>query len=257
MIDSHVHIGQFYETWYDPSLVVKTVLEAGVEKVAISSTTSCAEEVKYAEIEKEIAGLFEKENYSPEKVTPFLWYVPEYANQGLTVEKAMQTLPYKGIKIHPRANNWDMENPKPAALLEELFGYANQHELPVIIHTGPDKVDEANKFSKYFPLYPKAKFILAHCRPPDQTLQLLLQNPNVYCDTAFVEKDLVNFFFLRGLRHKVVLGSDFPITHYYNKNNTSSDRSFVTALKDQYACDFERLYLYGEIIHWGKYGDKV
>jgi predicted TIM-barrel fold metal-dependent hydrolase len=240
MIDSHVHIGQFHETWYDPSLVVQTVLEAGIEQAVISSTTSCIEGIKYAEVEKEIAGLLKKGNYSTETVIPFLWYVPEYAGQGLNVEKAMRTLPYKGIKIHPRANTWDMENMKTASLLEELFGYAHQHELPVLIHTGYEKIDEANKFSKYFPLHPKAKIILAHCRPLDQTRRLLMEYLNVYCDTAFVEKETLEYLIQQGLEKKIIFGTDFPITHYWKyclERNTYSREDFIITLKEQYDKD--------------------
>jgi hypothetical protein len=238
MIDAHIHIGQFYEIWYDPEEVIQTVLGSGVEKLVFSSTSSCKENVQYSEIEKEITPLLGKFGYGSRTIVPLLWYLPEYYNTGLTIEKAMQTLPYGGIKIHPRAQNWDMSDKKILSIADELFDYANRYKLPVLIHTGYDKIDEAENFSRYFSKYPDVKFVLAHCRPPDQVLRLLLHNRhnrNVFFDTAFVPEKDVQIFLLRGLGDQIILGSDFPITHYFNKKQTG----IIDTIEEQYKKDIQ------------------
>jgi predicted TIM-barrel fold metal-dependent hydrolase len=239
MIDAHVHIGQFNEIWYEAELVIQTVLQAGVEKVAFSSTTSCRDYVNYSEVEKEISTLLSRYKCDSQKINPLLWYNPDYHNQGLGIEKAMQTLPYCGIKIHPRAHNWDISDKKTLSILDELFGYADQNKLPVCIHTGYDKIDEADKFSQFFPKYPHAKIVLAHCRPRDQVLQLLLDNNNLFFDTAFVDCKEVAFFFLRDLGSRIILGSDFPITHYMNIQKSDMETDFVSQLENQYNKDLQ------------------
>lgn len=240
MIDAHVHIGQFNEIWYEPKLVIQTVLKSGVEKVVFSSTTSCRNHVRYSEVEKEISTVLSKCGFGSRKIRPLLWYNPDYYKQGLGIEKAMQTLPYCGIKIHPRAHNWDISSKKTLSILDELFGYADQNKLPVCIHTGYDKIDEADKFSRFFPMFPNTKIILAHCRPPYQVLPLLLANNNLFFDTAFVDYEEVTFvFFLRGLGSRIILGSDFPITHYMNRQKIDTGTDFPSQLEDRYNKDLQ------------------
>jgi predicted TIM-barrel fold metal-dependent hydrolase len=239
MIDAHIHTGQFREIWYDPDIVIPIILEAGVDRIVFSSTTSCKENIQYAEVEQEIESVLSMYGYSTQKVRPLLWYVPGYYDNGLGIERLMQTLPYGGIKIHPRAHNWDMENKKTLALLEELFGYADQYKLPVLIHTGYDKIDEAEKFGQYFTKYSNAKIVLAHCRPLNQALQLLLTNQNVYCDTAFMDEKTISVLFEKGLSSRIIPGSDFPITHYYNKDEYVND--VFISLKKQYEKDIQKL----------------
>jgi hypothetical protein len=238
MIDAHVHIGQFNEVWYEPELIIQTILQSGIEKIVFSSTTSCRDHVCYSEIEKEISAVLSKHGFYSQRIRPLLWYSPDYHKQGLGIEKAMQTLPYCGIKIHPRAHNWDISDKNTLSILDELFGYADQNKLPVCIHTGYDKIDEAGKFGQFFPKYPHTKIVLAHGRPFDQVLPLLLSNNNLFVDTAFVDYDeVISVLFLRGLGSRIVLGSDFPITHYMNRYKSNAETDFASQLKDQYNKD--------------------
>jgi predicted TIM-barrel fold metal-dependent hydrolase len=240
MTDAHVHIGQFKERWYEPALVIRTVLQAGVEKIAFTSTTTCKENVTYTEVEKEIESLLSVYGCDSQNIMPLLWYRPDYHKQGLGVEKAMGTLPYRGIKIHPRAQNWDLSDKNTLSILEELFGYADQNRLPVLIHTGYDKIDEASKFSRFFPEYPHAKIVLAHCRPFDQTVRMLSSNNNAFADTAFAEeKDIASLLKL-GFASRIIPGSDFPVTHYYmSRKENDTEENLESELIDQYKKDLQ------------------
>jgi predicted TIM-barrel fold metal-dependent hydrolase len=135
--------------------------------------------------------------------------------------------------LHPRANAWDMNETNILDVLHEVFSFANEHTLPVLIHTGYDAIDEANKFSRFFGEYTNAKIILAHCRPIDQTLDLLKKYNHIFCDTAFVPKCDILKIIGHGFSKKMLLGSDFPITHYYQQNKTEKR----IALADQYKQD--------------------
>jgi predicted TIM-barrel fold metal-dependent hydrolase len=243
MIDAHVHIGQFNQMWYEPALVIRTALQAGVEKIVFTSTSTCGENVKYADVEKEIAELLSVYGYGSQTIRPFLWYRPDYHQQGLGVVRAMQTLPYSGIKIHPRAQNWDISDKNTLSILHELFGYADQKGFPVLIHTGYDKIDEADKFSRFFPEYPHAKITLAHCRPFEQAIRLLSSNSNVFIDTAFVPKKDIQSLIAFGLGSRIVLGSDFPITHYHDteQNKIDKEKDFSAQLNVRYLKDLQSL----------------
>jgi predicted TIM-barrel fold metal-dependent hydrolase len=248
MIDNHIHIGQFNEVYYDPIEVIQIVMGAGMEGLCFSSTTSGKEGIKYSEIEREISHTLAHIRWSDEIARPFFWYVPDFATQGVTVEKAMRDLPYKGIKLHPLAHHWDLEDEGTAAVLHGLFEYAGHYKLPVLIHTGQNGVDAAGIFSRFFPQYPEVKFILAHCRPLEEAISLL-KNQNVYGDTAFLPSaDFVQIT-EQGLSKKMVLGSDFPITHYFSaKYPEKEGNGGKISLAGKYSENFEKLEHFSSIL---------
>jgi predicted TIM-barrel fold metal-dependent hydrolase len=242
MKDSHIHIGQFYENYYDPLEVMDSIVSAGVDSCWYSSTISSKENVNYNEIEKEIELV--TAHYSPEKFKPFLWYVPEYAKQGISPTKALSMQQYGGIKIHPRANNWDMNEYSSINILSELFQLASELAIPVLIHTGYDAIDEANKCNSFFEQYQKVKIILAHCRPIAQTLGLLKKYQNVYCDTAFLPMHDLLKIIQYGFSKRIFCGSDFPITHYFKQNDSEK----TIPLAEQYDMDKNVLEKYKILI---------
>jgi predicted TIM-barrel fold metal-dependent hydrolase len=185
MTDNHVHIGQYNAMYYEPLEIIETVMGAGMEGLAFSSTTTCKELVEYREIETEIDRLLGKIRYSPETVPPYLWYIPAYIAQGITIKRAISNLPYRGIKIHPLAHHWDFDDHAHITALHEIFGFAQDNAFPVLLHTGEDTIFETEQLCYLANTYPQLKIILAHCRPMEQTLKLLKQYSNVYCDTAF------------------------------------------------------------------------
>jgi predicted TIM-barrel fold metal-dependent hydrolase len=215
MTDSHIHIGQFNEVYYEAKTVFEAVFGTGkIDAIAFSSTTSCKDNVKYSEIEKEIDAALSLDDYGG-KLFPYFWCVPEYAKQGVSIEKAFGNLPYQGIKIHPHAHRWDFADKSTLIFCDEVFGFATENKLPVLIHTGENRDDSPDKFKDYFSKYASVLFILAHSRPVDVTLQMLNMFPNVHCDTAFANEQTVRTIISAGFINRIRLGSDFPITHYF------------------------------------------
>jgi radical SAM protein with 4Fe4S-binding SPASM domain len=183
-------------------------------------------------------------------VAALFWCVLAYTEQGLTVEAAMRNLPYRGFKIHPRSHAWDLSNTKTLNLAHAIFDYANLHELPVLIHTGVDSLDDPGKFSGYFGSYPKTRFILAHGRALAKTSEILKHFPNVYTDTAFMPEENLLSLSNSGFGKRILPGSDFPITHYFNhsKSNIQNTAVYLSGLKKQYKSDLSRMVDYGKII---------
>jgi predicted TIM-barrel fold metal-dependent hydrolase len=240
MIDNHIHTGQFEETYYDPIEVIQIVMEFCTEGLCFSSTTTCKDDVSYSEVEDEISNALANIPWPPEIVRPFFWYVPAYAGQGVDFERAMKELPYKGIKLHPLAHSWDLDEKGDLDILHNIFCYAGENKLPILIHTGNSGIDAASTFNRFFPLYTETKIILAHCRPLEEAIFLIRTYPNVYGDTAFLPEVDLRKIVKTGLSHKLVLGSDFPITNYYNCKYPAENKEAMT-LKDQYKYDFEQL----------------
>jgi hypothetical protein len=230
MTDTHVHIGQFEDVYYEPLEVVDTVMSSGMKGLSFSSTTSCKNNVLYAEIEKEISALLSGMSWDSEIIRPFFWYVLDYIRAGVSIENAVNNIPYKGIKLHPYAHRWDFADTAHAETLHHLFDYAGGHGLPVLIHTGHSGVDSAGRFERFFGEYPQTKCVLAHCRPLDTTIEMLQKYSNVYCDTAFVPPADIRAINNAAGREKIMFGTDFPITHYFNKDPSIS-------LAEQYAKD--------------------
>ncbi len=235
MIDSHIHIGQFYNDYYDFNRIFDIVLNAEVDKIIYSSTTSCIKNIKYDQIYKEIESALAL--FSNNIAIPLLWYVPGYINQGIKIDIEMKELKYGGFKLHPLANFWDFENNiKHMQILHEIFDYANNRNMLIKIHTGESGVDRPNRFDKFISEYRNVKIILAHCRPVDETVRMMRKYPNVFGDTAFATSERIAYVKNAGFGERLVFGTDFPITYYYYKKNG-------LGLKNQYYKDLEAIKL--------------
>ena len=244
MIDNHIHIGQYEEIYYEPLKILSIVKEKGITEAGYSSITSGKEDVNYNEIYSEI--MVTISSFSSESFKPYLWFVPSYIDEGITTEKAFSDIPYKGIKLHPFANNWDFSNKKQEHCLHELFAFAQEKDIPVLIHTGPNIVDAPNRFELFFGKYPGTKIILAHCRPVDEAIVMLKNYPNVYGDTSFVPEEWIQLLIKNGLGSKLITGSDFPITHYFATHYENANNKYFT-LEDQYDKDVDMMKKITEI----------
>jgi predicted TIM-barrel fold metal-dependent hydrolase len=222
--DSHIHIGQFHEIYYDPLEILQTIAEQGVELCVYSSTTN-----GYSKVEKEISKT--SKIFPPSKFKPYLWYAPSYIKKGITAKNAFENLPDKGIKLHPKANKWDFSDKSHSRALHSLFGYASENKIPVLIHSGPDPFEKPEFFEPFFIEYPSVKFILAHCRPVYESIAMFALYKNVYGDTAFLPEDDLRKIAKVGFAKRIIFGSDFPITHYFATRKWS--------LRKQYAHDVE------------------
>ena len=237
MTDSHVHIGQYEDRYYDPLEVMDIVMSAGMEGMSFSTTSSCKDNILYQEIEREISSFLSRISYTAEIIRPFFWYIPDYIDQNITIESALTGIPYKGIKIHPFAHSWDFNNIRHMDTLHSIFDYGSRNNLPVLIHTGNNSIDSADRFERFMHEYHDTKCILAHCRPLDMTIELLKKYPNVYCDTAFVPLANIRHIIASGLASKIIFGSDFPITHFYATKYQNSGDNVRISLKEKYAED--------------------
>jgi hypothetical protein len=245
MTDSHVHIGQFEDVYYDPIEIADIVMSSGMEGMSFSSVSSCMDDVPYARIEKEISRFLSRIPYSAETVRPYFWYVPNYISQNVTLDGAFASIPYKGIKIHPYAQSWDFGDSRHWEILHKIFGYASLNNLPVLIHTGHSGVDSADRFEGFVREYSSAKCVLAHCRPLGATIEMLQKYSNAYCDTSFAPKVDIRRILSCGLKDRIIFGSDFPVTHYFRTKYPSASGDSQISLKAQYAediCGWEALF---------------
>ena len=222
MTDYHVHIGQFNEVYYD-ALAIFKIIEAtqkftDITEIWYSSTSSCRDDVELVLVEEEIAYA---QSYESTKliIKPYLWFIPKYAEQGISVEEAAASFNYTGIKLHPIGQNWLEDNSTHLKALHQIFRWADDHEKTVLIHCGKQKCDLPTRFENFFLEYTKAKVILAHSNPVMETSKMVNKYKNVCCDTACIsEKNLQNLMKLVDYPKKILFGSDFPVSHYFETN---------------------------------------
>lgn len=233
--DYHVHIGQFYEDYFEPHKVIETLSANGVKGCWVSSTTTCmywanSTEKTYLKkhIKDELKEVLETAKRLKFDVKPFYWVnLDEYLQEINKKECKLQDyfnisineIEYYGIKIHTRFNYWDINDENVIAVFNLVCEYANNHNMPILIHCGPDECDRPDRFENWFKIYPSVKFVLAHMRPVDKTIEMMTKYNNVWTDTAFAPDESVEKVYRNGLGERVLFGTDYPLNKsIYNEN---------------------------------------
>lgn len=136
--------------------------------------------------------------------------------------QAVEKLGFKGAKLYPPCGY----SPSAEALYP-YFEVCNEYGLPVLTHTGPSSPNLS--FSHTRPIdiddaariFPQVNFILAHSAVMNYRDSALLAEyrPNVFLDMAGFQNeirrneftDVMAFHKKRGILHKILFGSDWPI----------------------------------------------
>lgn len=239
MLDHHIHIGQFNEIYYDAleifNAIESTYKKTAVSKVYFSSTSSCRDDVELSKIEEEISYALQFKS-KVLSVRPYLWFVPKYAEQKISVKSAMQAFDYAGFKLHPFAQKWNLENPVHKKCLQEIFEYSEENKKLILIHSGNNESNPL-RFEQFFKDFPNAKVILAHSKPPKIIATLMNEYKNVFSDSAYAEKKNLKIVCKNiNDKTKILFGTDFPLTNYFGKQLFNENLS----LEQQYKIDFKK-----------------
>lgn len=210
--DSHIHVGQFYDTYTSPRDLSSLMKDLGVERYAVSSTTTC--EKNFTKVLSEIQSLI---SIDGRRIVPVLWISPEFFHDNKLIETYINSgIEWGCIKIHPdwQPNIWSDSHNK-----RNLLDLSKVLNIPILIHTGGHSYSEALVWEDTIKNNPEQKFILAHCRPFQQAFSMIKKYKNVYGDLAFV--DTSNFYSLHdsGICNRILWGSDLPIFSYYIEDN--------------------------------------
>ena len=134
-----------------------------------------------------------------------------------------QELGLKGIKLLPMYAGFMPDD----SMLDPLWSYADQHALPVLLHTGTTFVSQAllaytlpRNLDPVAIRYPEVKIILAHLSHPYEAecVAVIRKHPNVYADISALHYrpfQLYNSLMLvqeYGVWDKVLFGTDYPFT---------------------------------------------
>ena len=210
MIDNHVHVGWYTDGYHSPKEVWQAELDAGIDEIAVSSTSTCAE--LYKLIVREMRELI---HIGGSCVHPILWLTPKMMKTWGLSYMLHSKIRWQGVKMHWEAHREWFYNRK---LLHNALEVARWLEVPVLFHTGDFKECKAGVFMDLCKQYDDLTFVLAHGRPLDETKIVMKECPNVYVDTAFMPADHVKELADAGLPDRILFGTDVPINHiYYNE----------------------------------------
>ena len=245
--DYHVHCGQYFNNYYQPATIIKCLYNNGIRNVWLSSTTSCIEwstqeekEYLITHVEDEIEEAVSTANILGLNLTPLYWVVPKRHKNGESIEDIIGNSYYKGFKIHTKVGEWANDTPFIIQLFENICLCAQKHNFPILIHTGIDKEDSPKRFEQFFLKYRNVKFVLAHCKDTDAVIDIFSKYNNVYGDTSFCPKDSYNKICLMGFHNKMQIGTDFPITHFFENTNSKHNVS-VNILTSEFANVLKKL----------------
>lgn len=207
-IDSHIHVGQFYDIYTTPTELIQFLDSVGVVRFAVSSTTIC--EGNY---EKVIAEMKELIAIGNDRVIPVLWIVPQMLEDG-GIEKFMDSgISWKCVKIHPQLHPTEWTDEKKC--LNAVCAFSTTIQAPLLIHTGDKQGCYPSLFENAIKSKPMLRFILAHGRPVDEAIALMEKYENVWVDTAFMPITNIVKCCQAGFVDRILWGSDYPIPKYY------------------------------------------
>lgn len=209
--DAHFHVGQFRELYTSPKQIVAFMEQAGIDRIAVSSTSVC--DYGYGQALNEMIRLV---RYAADRIVPVLRVTPYMLKSGFVDRHLNSGIEWQCIKIH-RLLGWSNDFVKEAGPFVEL---AIKMNVPVLFHTGGGSGEaDAGIFEPIIRNYPECTMILAHARPVEETEKLMKQYGNVWCDTAFQTAENIASLVRLGLSERILWGTDYPIPRYFYPND--------------------------------------
>lgn len=215
-IDNHVHVGWFKDGYHTPKEIWEFCIASGIEGVAVSSTSTCAE--LYKDVCRELREL---KRLGGSQVHPILWLTPRMMKVSYALPYMLHSrIKWQGVKFHFKSHpEWSRNR----ELLHKGLDVARKLEVPVMFHTGNFECCHAGLFKNVILENSGLTFVLAHGRPIDETIDILKSCSNTYVDTAFMSMTDLKELVTEGLSDRILFGTDAPINKVFYKNICTSD----------------------------------
>lgn len=231
VFDSHMHVGQFRDTYFSPEYISDFINKVNIKKAAISSTTICDED--YFKVISELTRLI---YLSGNKIIPVLWLTPKLLKDNNEDIFLKSNISWGCLKIHGYIHNWSLTG----KLITRVIAIGRNLKIPILLHTGGMDRCNAGAYKLLIKQNPNQTFILGHGRPIEDTLQIMEIYENAWVDTAFMPIvdviQLVNY----GFENRILFGTDFPIPLYY-KSDSSIDISWFENRKFEFRNQFNEV----------------
>ena len=160
----------------------------------------------------------------PDTLVGFLSLDPTQQDWEEELHQGHQELGLKGIKLMPMYAGFRPDGKD----LDPMWQYAQDHDLPVLLHTGTTFVAQAplectlpRHLDPVATRFPGVKIILAHLSHPyeNECVVVIRKHPNVYADISAIHYrpfQLYHSLMLvqeYGVWNKLLFGTDYPFTH--------------------------------------------
>lgn len=177
-----------------------------------------------------LSGLWVDDSYvadyvatAPEKLIGFLALDPTQDGWQDELRIGHRELGLRGIKLMPMYAGCRPDDER----LDELWRYATEHQLPVLLHTGTTFLSQApldctlpRHLDRVAMRFPEVRIIAAHLGHPyePECVAVIRKHPNVYSDVSALHYrpfQLYNSLILvqeYGVWDKLLFGSDYPFT---------------------------------------------
>jgi uncharacterized protein len=159
----------------------------------------------------------------PDRLIGFLSVDPTQPGWQDELRRGHQDLRLRGIKLLSMYAGFRPNQPE----LDDLWQYAQRHNLPVLLHTGTTFIEKAplectlpRHLDDVATRFPDVKIIMAHLSHPyeGECVAVIRKHPNVFADCSALHYrpfQLYHSFMLvqeYGVWEKVLFGSDYPFT---------------------------------------------
>lgn len=159
----------------------------------------------------------------PDTLIGFLSVDPTQPGWEDELRHGHQELRLRGIKLLPMYAGFRPDD----TTLDPLWQYAQQHRLPVLLHTGTTFVSQAplectlpRWIDNVARRFPDVKIIMAHLSHPyeGECVVTIRKHPNVYADISALHYRPFQFYHALmlvqeyGVWNKLLFGSDYPFT---------------------------------------------
>ena len=216
-IDGHTHLSRTLANWQDhdqtdidshATQALQSMDKLGVDSMIIA---------EYSVYEPDLSvGKTFIEEHLGKYGNRFHGYFPGLSFASINEEKMIPRIDdlfsreyYVGFKMHN--NHWTIPVTDPR--FEPVWKYADNHRLPILLHTWDDQYDAPIMLKDIVTRYPNAIFLLGHSGNADRgdAEMLALENQNVYlewCGSFMNPADWRETLERIG-NHRLVYGSDF------------------------------------------------
>jgi predicted TIM-barrel fold metal-dependent hydrolase len=177
-----------------------------------------------------LAGLWVDDRYvasyvqqDPQRLIGFLSLDPTQPGWQEEMEYGHQELGLRGIKLMPMYAGFYPQDES----LDPLWSYAQQHGLPVLLHTGTTFVSQSTletTLPRHIDVvarrFPEVRIVMAHLAHPyeGECVAVIRKHPHVYADVSALHYRPWQLFHSLMLVHeynvwnKLLFGTDFPVT---------------------------------------------
>lgn len=236
IVDVHSHAWQYPAHFNDDFRAQARRARAGVEvdlTVRYEDYRSAATRAERTIVfggKARLSGLWVEDRYvadyvaaNPDRLIGFLALDPTQNGWERELRVGHEELGLVGIKLMPMYAGFRPDDER----LDPLWSYAEQHALPVLLHTGTTFIAQAplectlpRHLDPVAARFPDVRIIMAHLGHPyeHECVAVIRKHPNVYADVSALHYrpfQLYQSLMLvqeYGVWHKLLFGSDYPFT---------------------------------------------